>query len=173
MRATALALGVILAAGLGGCEDGGDGADVAPLAAVPPVEGHVIGPQPGPDRAMPRVVNPFSDDPTAAADGRRLFIWYNCYGCHGGRAGGGMGPMLRDWHWIYGGSDADIFSSIAQGRARGMPAWGTKLPAEEIWKLVAYLQTLGASAEPEPPPPNRTFPDAPAGRVVEGLDRDR
>jgi cytochrome c oxidase cbb3-type subunit 3 len=62
-----------------------------------------------------------------------------------------MGPSLRDRTWLYGNSDAHIFDSIAEGRARGMPAWGTKLPEDQIWKLVAYIQSLHTSREPQPP----------------------
>ena len=83
--------------------------------------------------------------------GRRLFVTMNCSGCHGGRAGGGMGPSLRDTDWIYGNSDADIFSSIAQGRAHGMPAWGTRLPLDSIWMLVAYVVSLRTPGEPDAP----------------------
>ena len=35
-----------------------------------------------------------------------------------------MGPSLRDADWIYGSSPANIYSSISEGRAKGMPAWG-------------------------------------------------
>ena len=62
-----------------------------------------------------------------------------------------MGPSLRDPVWIYGSSDTEIFESIAQGRAHGMPAWGTRLPQDEIWKLVAYIKSLRTPLEPEPP----------------------
>lgn len=72
-----------------------------------------------------------------------------------------MGPSLRDAYWIYGHEDQDIYSSIAEGRAHGMPAWGTKLPSEQIWKLVSYISSLGTGAEPNPPPRNRSYPDAP------------
>jgi cytochrome c oxidase cbb3-type subunit III len=64
-----------------------------------------------------------------------------------------MGPSLRDVDWIYGDSDANVFSSIAEGRAHGMPAWGTKLPEEQIWKLTAYIKSLRTPLEPDPPKP--------------------
>lgn len=64
-----------------------------------------------------------------------------------------MGPSLRDDTWIYGKSPEHIFSSISQGRARGMPAWGTLLPEEQIWKLVSYVHTLGSDEEASPPSP--------------------
>ena len=75
----------------------------------------------------------------------------NCAGCHGGHAGGGMGPSLRDKDWIYGSSAGHIHDSIVEGRAHGMPTWGTKLPDEQIWKLTAYIQSLRTSQEPQPP----------------------
>ena len=64
-----------------------------------------------------------------------------------------MGPSLRDPDWIYGSSDAEVFASIAEGRAHGMPAWGTKIPQEQIWKLVAYIKSMNSPQEPDPPPP--------------------
>lgn len=141
----------------------------APLGALPPIVGHQIGPQPGPDRALPVVRNPYADSPNAPVEGRRLFAWYNCEGCHGGHAGGGMGPSLRDAIWIYGNEAEDVYNSIAEGRAYGMPAWGTKIPSEQIWKLVAYVQCLNRTCEPVPPPQNRSYPDAPSPTEVKGL----
>jgi cytochrome c oxidase cbb3-type subunit III len=85
-------------------------------------------------------------------EGRKLFVRMNCAGCHGG---GGMGPSLRDVTWIYGGKAGEIFDSIAEGRAHGMPAWGTMLPHDYIWKLVAYIESMRKSWEPQPPTPYR------------------
>ncbi len=97
----------------------------------------------------------------ALAEGRRLFDWYNCSGCHGGHAGGGMGPSLRDKTWLYGDRDDQIFDSIAEGRSKGMPAWGSKIPEDQIWKLVAYIKSMRTPAEPDPPvvPPNEQVPN--------------
>jgi cytochrome c oxidase cbb3-type subunit 3 len=106
------------------------------------------------------VSNPFGQDPMTLNAGRLYFNRYNCSGCHGGHAGGGMGPSLRDESWIYGNDDAQIFGSISEGRAHGMPAWGMKLPDEVIWKLVAYIKSLRTPEEPEPP--DQTVPPPPA-----------
>jgi cytochrome c oxidase cbb3-type subunit 3 len=84
-------------------------------------------------------------------EGRQLFVRFNCSGCHGGRAGGGMGPSLRDVDWIYGQEDARVYSSIAEGRAHGMPAWQPRLTSDQIWKLVTYIQSLRTRNEPNPP----------------------
>jgi cytochrome c oxidase cbb3-type subunit 3 len=113
-----------------------------------------VGPIPGaPETGLKPRTNPYTQDPIALAEGRRLFVWYNCYGCHGGHGGGGMGPSLRDVTWIYGNSDANIFNSVAEGRANGMPAWGTKLPEDQIWKIAAYIKSLRTPLEPQPPEP--------------------
>jgi cytochrome c oxidase cbb3-type subunit III len=127
--------------------------ELAPTGANPPVR-TPVGPIPGAPVTEPKPrANPYAQDPIALADGRRLFVWFNCYGCHGGHAGGGMGPSLRDVTWIYGNSDANIFNSIAEGRANGMPAWGTKLPEDQIWKIVAYIKSMRTPLEPQPPIP--------------------
>lgn len=77
----------------------------------------------------------------ATDDGRRLYSWYNCSGCHG-EGGGSIGPPLWDADWTYGGSPEDIAESIIQGRPEGMPAFGGRIPADHVWKLVAYLRQL-------------------------------
>jgi cytochrome c oxidase cbb3-type subunit 3 len=117
----------------------------------PPQATFFIGPQPGPDRALVSGANPYAGDRTAMRDGRQLFKQYNCAGCHGDHAGGGMGPSLRDTLWYYGGDEASIFASVTEGRQHGMPAWGSKLPRDQIWKIVAYIKSLRTPDEPEPP----------------------
>jgi cytochrome c oxidase cbb3-type subunit 3 len=136
------------AAALCGCQR--EPSEVAAAGAAPAVE-VPIGPIPGPAVQGPGNTNPYDQNPVALKEGRQLFVQYNCSGCHGGHAGGGMGPSLRDPVWIYGSSDAHIFNSIAQGRANGMPAWGTKIPQEQIWQLVAYIKSMRTPNEPEAP----------------------
>ena len=120
-------------------------------AGSQPFSTFAVGPQPGPDRALPRAENPYANNKTVLADGRRLFNWYNCSGCHGDHAGGGMGPSLRDSLWRYGSDGPSIFASIDEGRQFGMPAWGTKIPRDQIWRLVTYIQSLRTPDEPDPP----------------------
>ena len=120
--------------------------------AAPPAIEIPVGPVPGPGKAMQLPTNPYENNPVALAEGRRLFNWYNCSGCHGGHAGGGMGPSLRDESiFQYGSDPAHIFATISEGRAKGMPAWGTKIPEDQIWKLVAYIKSLRTPQEPDPP----------------------
>lgn len=118
---------------------------------APPAVSIPIGPIPGPGKEMQLPQNPYATDNVALSEGRQLFLHYNCYGCHGGHGGGGMGPSLRDASWIYGNSDAHVFDSIAQGRGKGMPAWGTKVPSDQIWKLVAYVKSMNTPNEADPP----------------------
>jgi cytochrome c oxidase cbb3-type subunit 3 len=111
-----------------------------------------VGPVPGPGAAAHSNPNPYSPvDPVAVVEGRRLFKAYNCHGCHGEHGGGGMAPSLRDVDWLYGDTDPQIFDSIAEGRGHGMPAWGTKLPEDQLWKLVAYIRSMRTDNEPDKP----------------------
>jgi cytochrome c oxidase cbb3-type subunit 3 len=111
--------------------------------------------------------NPYAGRIDAIVTGRQLFTGMNCSGCHSGYAGGGMGPNLRDSIWIYGSRDADLYATIAEGRPNGMPAWGGRLPKQQIWQIIAYLRTLGSDAEPvKPPTPTRTtVSHNPAGKA--------
>lgn len=137
----------------------------AALGSAAPIPTNV-GPIPGGVDVVHHRTDPYLTDPVALQDGRRLFNWYNCSGCHGGHAGGGMGPSLRDRTWIYGDRDDQIFDSIAQGRSKGMPSWGTKIPEDQIWQLVAYIKSMRTPMEPEPPV-------EPADEQVAGPDNNR
>ena len=86
--------------------------------------------------------NPHKGNAQAAKDGEKMFAAFNCDGCHGGGAVGFVGPNMADGRWRYGGSDGEIYHSIFYGRPSGMPAWGGTLPADAIWRLVTYLQSL-------------------------------
>ncbi len=129
------------------------GGQQAPTEEGPPpaMRAPVVGPVPGPKRDIVERNNPFAGDASAMAQGRKLFVAFNCSGCHGGRGGGGMGPSLRDKDWVYGNKASDIFDSIAQGRGNGMPAWGALLPEQTIWQLTTYIQSLRTPAEPAAP----------------------
>jgi cytochrome c oxidase cbb3-type subunit 3 len=120
-----------------------------------------VGPVPGGASEPVERKNPYAGDAVAIQDGWRLFNWYNCSGCHGGHGGGGMGPSLRDNVWLYGSRDDQIFDSIAEGRSNGMPAWGTKIPAQQIWQLVAYIKSMRTPQEADPPnePANEQTPN--------------
>jgi len=156
LRGTALSLAPILrtvsfivaAASLAACEptrgDGAPATSDATSASLPLAElaGAVK------DPAGLDVSNPLAGDKRAVAEGRRLFVAMNCAGCHGYDAAGNMGPDLTDKAWRYGGTPQAIYQSITQGRPQGMPSWGQALPAQDIWKLVAFVQSFGGSYPP-------------------------
>jgi cytochrome c oxidase cbb3-type subunit 3 len=144
-------VGAALVLALASCNRGQREVHAASAASVPPPITTAVGPIPGPEQNPSRPANPFAADAAAMADGRALFVRMNCSGCHGGRAGGGMGPSLRDEDWLYGNTDAQIFSTIAEGRAHGMPSWGSKLTTEQVWKLVTYIKSLRTASEPQRP----------------------
>jgi cytochrome c oxidase cbb3-type subunit 3 len=83
----------------------------------------------------------YTKNPWAVSEGQTLFRWYNCAGCHA-RGGGGMGPPLMDQQWLYGASLEQIFVTIAAGRPNGMPAYGARATASQIWQLVSYVRSL-------------------------------
>jgi cytochrome c oxidase cbb3-type subunit 3 len=94
----------------------------------------------GPGNAPP-VANAYEENAYALAEGKRLFNWYNCTGCHA-EGGGAQGPPLMDNLWIYGSSPANVYASIVQGRPNGMPSWGGRIPENEVWELVAYVRSM-------------------------------
>ncbi len=87
-------------------------------------------------------------------EGKRLYGWYNCAGCHF-NGGGGIGPPLMDDEWIYGSAPQNIADSIINGRPQGMPAYGGRIPAAHIAPIVAHVRALsglGEHAAPTPTP---------------------
>jgi cytochrome c oxidase cbb3-type subunit III len=112
--------------------------------------------EPGPLLHRSSVANPFEGDAQAIGEGKRLYHWYNCSGCHF-NGGGGIGPPLMDDDWIYGGAPQNVLDSILQGRANGMPSYAGRLSPEDAWKIVAFVRTLG------PPAPDPTLAER-AGR---------
>jgi cytochrome c oxidase cbb3-type subunit 3 len=110
----------------------------------------ITGVMPGIAPPSAPIDNPFEGDKTAIQRGYEHFQSFNCVGCHAPNGAGGMGPSLSNSKWIYGAAPARIYLSIAQGRPSGMPAYGTMLPPETIWQLVAYVKSIAK-------PPGPTF----------------
>ena len=102
---------------------------------------------PGPTDAPPPKPAPASPPPYdegnayAVAQGKRLFRWFNCNGCHA-YGGGGMGPPLMDDEWRYGGEPAQIADTILRGRPNGMPSFAGRIPEDQVWQLVAYVRSM-------------------------------
>ena len=83
-----------------------------------------------------------SRDPSAMSTGRNLFA-LNCSSCHGSDARGAKGfPNLTDNDWLWGGSEQDIYKTIAHGRDGMMPPWGSVLGRDGVEQVLAYVLTL-------------------------------
>ena len=80
----------------------------------------------------------------SVSEGKRLYEMYNCVGCHA-HGGGGIGPPLLDAKWIYGSEPQNVFDTIVEGRPNGMPAWQNKIPDQQVWELVAYVQSMSGN----------------------------
>lgn len=89
-------------------------------------------------------VSMYDDNAFSVNEGKRLFRWYNCNGCHA-NGGGGIGPALMDSQWTYGSDPASLFATIMQGRPNGMPSFGGHIPEDHVWKLVAYVRSMGGA----------------------------
>jgi cytochrome c oxidase cbb3-type subunit 3 len=87
----------------------------------------------------------------AMSEGKRLYSWFNCVGCHA-HGGGGMGPPLMDARWIYGEAPENIYSTIVEGRPNGMPSFQRKIPEQQVWQLVAYVRSLAGLAPKDAAP---------------------
>jgi cytochrome c oxidase cbb3-type subunit 3 len=80
--------------------------------------------------------------PEANKMGRRLFA-NNCAVCHGAAGMGSYGfPNLTDEEWIWGSSDADITTTLLQGRQAGMPALGLALGETGVAEVSEYVLKL-------------------------------
>ena len=99
---------------------------------------------PGPKTPDVKVENPYGYNAYGIAEGKRLFSWYNCVGCHA-HGGGGMGPPLMDERWRYGSDPENIFATIVEGRPNGMPSFRGKIPEHQVWQLVAYVRSLSGN----------------------------
>ncbi|MDB5953786.1 cytochrome c [Ramlibacter sp.] len=102
-------------------------------------------------RSAEKNISMYDDNAYAVNEGKRLFRWYNCSGCHF-NGGGGIGPPLMDSAWVYGSEPANIFASIMQGRPNGMPSFGGHIPEDQVWKIVAYVRSMGGGVRSDVAP---------------------
>jgi cytochrome c oxidase cbb3-type subunit 3 len=132
-----LALGLLV---MGGCERENHRFTENPPTATPTPSALVASElQPGPAVGAPKIEAPYDHNAWAVSEGKSLFNSMNCSGCHS-QGGGGIGPPLMDDEWTYGSEPQQIFSSIADGRPNGMPAW----KYQQTWELVSYVRSLSS-----------------------------
>ena len=91
--------------------------------------------------------------------GGRLFQTHCSY-CHGAQGEGGRGADLTTGQYRFGGSAAELFYTIRNG-IEGSEMGPVRATDEEIWRMVAFVQRLGAATAPEKAPG-----DPAAGQVV-------
>jgi len=78
--------------------------------------------------------NPYSGDPDAIVQGRRLYR-STCYICHLGA--GGRGPNLRKSSL----RGKDFVRIVLNGKkGTQMPAWKGKMSEDETWKVLAFIE---------------------------------
>jgi cytochrome c oxidase cbb3-type subunit 2 len=85
--------------------------------------------------------NPYAGNHEAEEEGEKNFK-ENSRSCHGEKGGGGFGPKLATTVHKYGGSDAELFASVAGGRPGGMPTFLPQLGKDRVWKAIAYIRHL-------------------------------
>lgn len=107
--------------------------------AVATLPNGIGGAPPDIDAAMGK---PYENNAYQLSQGKRLYEWFNCTGCHA-NGGGAAGPAFLDGWWRYGPDMVSIFVSIQDGRPHGMPAFRDKLTTDQIWQLAGYVQTIG------------------------------
>lgn len=85
-------------------------------------------------------------DAQAMAVGERLFQ-NNCAQCHGSDARGARSfPNLTDGDWLYGGTPADIKTTLMEGRNGMMPPMAAAVGTpEDVRNLAHYVLSLSGS----------------------------
>jgi PQQ-dependent dehydrogenase (methanol/ethanol family) len=97
-------------------------------------------------RQSTQTPNPLGGDAAAIAGGRELYGQI-CQSCHGpGGQGSDRGPTLATSALVHGNADPDLFQTIRHGLPGTQMAGFAALADRDIWRIVAYLRTLQASA---------------------------
>ena len=97
--------------------------------------------QPGAALPAQKYSGPYDGNSYGISQGERLYVQYNCVGCHF-HGGGGIGPPLIDDEWLYGYEPQQVYATILQGRPNGMPAFMGKIPDNQVWELSAYVRSM-------------------------------
>ena len=146
MRRIACAV-LLVAAVSSGCEREARRYNELPASANRETAVRVTSLQPGASQQPAEVKSPYQQNAWGIGEGKRLYAAYNCAPCHALNGGGAIGPPLIDDKWIYGGGADQIYATISQGRPDGMPSFGGHIPAQQIWQLVAYVQSMAGQVK--------------------------
>ncbi len=84
-----------------------------------------------------------AQDPDAQALGKSLFASY-CTTCHGSDGRGATGyPNLTDNDWLWGDAEAELVTTITNGRSGVMPVLAPALGGDEgVDNMVKYVKSL-------------------------------
>jgi cytochrome c oxidase cbb3-type subunit 3 len=142
-RTRAVAIAVLLGcAGLAGCERENRAFNGPPDSEPRPRTEQQSQLRPGQGTTVVSgTTSPYNGNAWAISEGKRLFSYFNCAGCHA-NGGGGIGPALMDDEWIYGFDAANIFATIVEGRPDGMPSFRGKITEDQMWQIVAYVESM-------------------------------
>jgi cytochrome c oxidase cbb3-type subunit III len=137
----ALGLGALGILAVGACEREERDYRPSPAAAAHDQTISVSALQPGGASSPVVTSNEYEESAYAVSEGKRLYRWYNCNGCHA-NGGGGSGPPLMDDMWIYGSAPANIVATILEGRPNGMPSFRGKIPDHQAMQIAAYVRSM-------------------------------
>ena len=89
--------------------------------------------------------NPYGESQEAVSAGRGLFN-KTCTGCHGpDGSDGDRAPSLNANRRYFRLSEAAIFDAVKNG-IPGSPMPGSPFPEKEVWKIVAFIRNIRATA---------------------------
>jgi cytochrome c oxidase cbb3-type subunit 3 len=132
---------------MSGCERETRRSNELPAAANRETGVRVSQLEPGMPQQNAPVQSPYQNNAWGLGEGKRLYSAYNCSACHGVNGGGAIGPALIDDKWIYGSHPDQIYATISQGRPDGMPSFGGHIPTQQIWQLVAYVESMSGQVK--------------------------
>jgi cytochrome c oxidase cbb3-type subunit 3 len=143
---------MVVAVLAGGCEREARRYKELPASANRETSVRVSSLEPGMAEPPAEVTSPYQNNAWGMGEGKRLYAAYNCAPCHGVNGGGAIGPALIDDKWIYGARAEQIYATISQGRPDGMPSFGGHVTTQQIWQLVAYVQSMSGQVAPTTAP---------------------
>jgi cytochrome c oxidase cbb3-type subunit 3 len=140
-----VAAALLLACGLSGCEREERAFRPNPVATETEEKIALSSLSAGP--APPTIVTSgkgreYENNAYHMSQGKKLYAWFNCVGCHA-HGGGGSGPALMDDAWIYGAAIENIVQTVKEGRPNGMPSFRGKIPEDQVWQIAAYVRSMG------------------------------
>jgi len=74
----------------------------------------------------------------------------NCIACHKENGQGDIGPNLTDKFWIYGNDIKQVFGTIKNGTANGMPEHASKLNPIQLQQVASFVLQLKFKAGKAP-----------------------